>query len=137
MDQNLLIIIFVVELLVFYLIIYGITRLNRKICEKQAYIDEIFIELPEFFHELKSIIKGFNSSINKKVTVKPFSQSELNSFIGGIANDFLKYKFPLFFFNKSFLYFNLIFKFWSNKQRILATLSRGLSKSDGGVFKFQ
>lgn len=126
MIQNHLILVFIIELAIFYLVIYSINRANNWVNRKQEYIDEISVKISENLIKLRAELKNLNFKIEKYREPKPFSSSEFGMFCGEIFSELIFSKFKKIPFGKNFFILSIIIKLWKYRDRIKATLLKGI-----------
>jgi len=126
MTQNHLILIFIIELAVFYLVIYSINKANGWVSRQQEYIDEISVKIPENLIKLRAELKTLNSKIEEYRAPKPFSSTEFGMLCGEIFSELLFSRFKKISFGGNFFILPIIIKLWKYRNRIKATLLKGI-----------
>lgn len=124
MTQNQILIIFLIELLFFYFIVYKLIKLNKWVNYKQTVIEELSFEIPDFVKNVRHHLEKFNYEIADRFTIKPFTAKELGFIFGNFASDIVKLRFSPFGKNKIILIATMGYKLWTHRKRLLATVIR-------------
>lgn len=121
MTQNFLLV-FTFEVVIFYFIIYSLTKTNNWVNDRQRIVDELSVDLPEFIRNLKSELEIFNHKIKKQFTHEPLSAQELGFLAGTIFTEILTSRIPRFPFKNKFAVFSIFLKLWKYRHRLKATI---------------
>ncbi|OGI22538.1 MAG: hypothetical protein A2287_08345 [Candidatus Melainabacteria bacterium RIFOXYA12_FULL_32_12] len=128
MTQNYLLI-FTFEIVIFYFIVYSLVKANRWVNDKQRYVDEISIDLPELIKQWKKELEAFNQKVKSQFNYEPLSTQEIGFLAGNIITDILTSRIPIFPFKNKFVVFSVFMKLWKYRHRIQATIATQPSRT--------
>ena len=122
MTQNHIILIFFIELAVFYLLFYILFIANKWVSKKRQEMEDILIDLPEAIKRFRREIKLFNKSMTSKECLNPLSVNEIGSIAGEIVMELMKSRMHIPFVGGKFPLVSVAMKLWKYRNRIKATL---------------
>lgn len=123
MTQNHIILIFFIELALFYLMFYMLFVANKWVCSKKQEMESLLIDLPEAIKGFRKEINQFNRSITSKKNSNPLSVTEIGNLAGEIALDLMKSRMPIPFVGGKLPIVSVIMKLWKYRNRIKATFT--------------
>ena len=116
-------ILIVLEVLLAYLLLYSIKKINKWVIDKQELIDDFSVRIPEDLNEFREEIKKFNLKLKNKFIPQPLNAQEFGSIVGEIIFDVIKAKLPIGSLGKKFTIVTVFMKLWKYRHRIRATLA--------------
>jgi hypothetical protein len=129
MSQNHLILVVLIELVIFYLIVYSIKIIRKWAVAKTENFEELSIDLPNSFRQARKEMRFFNLNLKKKFIPQPLTTEEITSIFGEFAANLLKSRVPLLSMDKKIAVLTMLFKIWKIRKRIIATFAQRLLKS--------
>jgi|GEM_PF-3078898 len=129
MSQNHLILIVIIELFILYLIVYSIKVIRKWTNKKIEECEELAVDLPASFRNMRKDLKSFNLNIKKKFVTQPLTTSEITSILGEVFTNIIKSKMPMLSIEKRFVILTMIFKLWKIRHRIIATFAQRFLKT--------
>jgi len=116
-----MILIFFLELAIFYLIIYSLIKADKWVKAQCNLVNEKGPTVLDAVSALKSEFIKLNKTFQTKFLPRPFSLKEFNDFITEIITDLLKSFIPGFSFKRKLIALKIIYKLIRNKRRLAAT----------------
>jgi len=124
MTQNYLLMICLIEIIVFYFIIYSLVKADRWVNDKIRQVEEISIDLPDYISNLRNELIKFNTNILKEFSHKPLSSQELGMLAGDIITDIIKDKLPIKPLKGKLVVITVLMKLWKYRNRLKVTFDQ-------------
>lgn len=110
MMQNYIILLGMVELFLFFALIYLIIRANVFINALQQEIKELHLALPVLVRDIRNDLKEFNAELTAKFNSGNLSPQKIGFIVGKIFTEIILLRFKAAHFSKKFVIISFVLK---------------------------
>lgn len=110
MMQNYIIIFGIIELLIFFIVIYLIIRANVFINALQQEVNELHLCLPGIIRDIRYDLKDLNTELSTYAYNEPVSPQKIGIIVGKIFTEIILFRINSLQFTKKFAILSIILK---------------------------
>ena len=120
MTQTHIILLGIVELLVFFLILYLLIRADIYIKTLQKEVNDLFLYLPTIIRDIRYDLRNLNAELKENFFSKPLTSHQAGVIAGRVFSEIVLLRFKSLGFTKKFTALTTLFKVL-NLKKILRT----------------